>query len=116
MGIAKDIFKRLMILTNEIPASVMEQYFLPLLPSVVKLAKTFPPLCKEATEFLVQLSKTCEASLVGRPLAEESPLSALTSDGDNLIKAVFVAGENGPMNKAIKRAFEDMVQNAVVKL
>lgn len=61
---------------------------------MVKLAKTFPPLCKEATEFLVQLSKTCEASLAGKPSVEISPLS-VASDSDSVFKAVFVDGENG---------------------
>lgn len=114
MGIAKDIFKRLMVLTNEIPASVREQYFLPILPSVVKLAKTFPPLCKEAAEFLVQLSKTCGASLANKTLG--SPSLDAFSDGNSMLNVVFVSGENGLINKAILKTFEDMVQTAVVKL
>ena len=116
MGIAKDIFKRLMILANEIPSSVMEQYFLPILPSVVKLAKTFPPLCKEAAEFLLQLSKTCETSLPGKSLPEVSSLT-VGSDTDSIFKPVFVTGGNyGQLTKAIRKAFEEMVQTAVVKL
>ena len=110
MGIAKDIFKRLMVLTNEIPASVREQYFLPVLPSVVKLAKTFPPLCKEAAEFLVQLSKICGASLANRSL-ETSPLD-ITSDGGK----VFFSMKDGQISKAIQNTFKDIVQTAVVKL
>ena len=115
MGIAKDIFKRLMVLTSEIPASVREQYFLPLLPSVVKLAKTFPPLCKEAAEFLVHLSKTCGSSLIDKTVGT-SPLDHAYSNDSSVFKTVFVAGEKGQINKAIQKAFEEMVQTAVVKL
>jgi hypothetical protein len=111
MGIAKDIFKRLMVLNNEIPASMREDYFLPLLPSVVKLSKTFPPLCKEAAEFLVYLSKTCGASLSSRSVGISS-LDA-TTDSSN---AVSVVGEKGRINKAIQKAFEKIIKNAVVHL
>ena len=67
MGIAKDIFKKLTLLTNEIPPEMLEDYFLPLLPAVVKLCQTFPPVCSDATAFLVQLSKVCIPS--NRPTA-----------------------------------------------
>ncbi len=109
MGIAKDIFKRLMVLNNEIPASMREDYFLPLLPSVVKLSKTFPPLSKEAAEFLVYLSKTCGASLSSRSVGM---LDATTDSGN----AIFVAGDKGRINKAIQKAFEKIIKNAVVHL
>ena len=114
MGIAKDIFKRLMVLSNEIPASVREEYFLPLLPSVVKLSKTFPPLCKEAAEFLVHLSKTCGASLSSKSVGISS--LGVTSDSDNVFESIYITGENGRISKAIQKAFEEMVQNAVVHI
>ena len=113
MGIAKDIFKRLMVLNNEIPASMREEYFLPLLPSVVKLTKTFPPLCKEAAEFLVHLCKTCGASLSNKSVGTSLDV---TADSSNTFEAVFIAGENGQINKAIQKAFEEIVKNAVVHL
>ena len=59
LSIAQDIFKRLKLLVSEIPTEQREQYFVPLLPAVVKLCQTFPPLCCDAVEFLVQLSKIC---------------------------------------------------------
>ena len=114
MGIAKDIFKRLMVLSNEIPASLREGYFLPLLPSVVKLSKTFPPLCKEATEFLVHLCKTCGASLSSKSVGISS--LDVTADSSNVFETFFIAGETGRINKAIQKAFEEIVNNAVVHL
>ena len=114
MGIAQDIFKRLMVLSNEIPASMREEYFLPLLPSVVKLSKTFPPLCKEAAEFLVHLSKTCGASLSSKSMGISS--LDVTADSSNVFGAVSVTGGNGQINKAIQKAFEEIVKNAVVHL
>ncbi|KAL5467653.1 hypothetical protein EMCRGX_G031914 [Ephydatia muelleri] len=57
MGVAKDIFKQLSTLANEIPAHMREVYFLPILPAIVLFCKTFPPLSVEATNFLVTLSK-----------------------------------------------------------
>ena len=114
MGIAKDIFKRLMVLNNEIPASMREEYFLPLLPSVVKLSKTFPPLCKEAAEFLVYLCKTCGASLSNKGVSISS--LGVTTDSSNVFGAVFVDGEKGRINKAIQKAFEEIIKNAVVHI
>ena len=111
MGVAKDIFKRLMVLSNEIPASLREEYFLPLLPSVVKLSKTFPPLCKEAAEFLVHLSKMCGASLSGGMSS-----IGVTSDGSDTFEPVFMNGGNGQINKAIQKAFEAMIKSAAIHL
>ncbi len=59
MGIAKDILKRLSILANEIPSHLRDKYFRPLLPSLVMLCQTFPPLCTETTKFLVSLRREC---------------------------------------------------------
>ena len=111
IGIAKDIFKRLMVLTNEIPASVREQYFIPILPAVVKLTKTFPPVCKEAAEFLVHLSKTCGVSLASENVGM-FPLD-ISSDSGSLSKPVFAVGEKGQIDPAIEKAFEDIVKNVV---
>ena len=116
MGIAKDIFKRLMVLNNEIPASMREEYFLPLLPSVVKLSKTFPPLCKEAAEFLVYLCKTCGASLSSKNLGISSLDITTDSSKLNMFGAVFVDGEQGRINKAIQKSFEEIIKNAVVHI
>eukprot|EP00731_Ephydatia_muelleri_P025979 Em0018g79a len=62
MGVAKDIFKQLSTLANEIPAHMREVYFLPILPAIVLFCKTFPPLSVEATNFLVTLSKLSTSS------------------------------------------------------
>ena len=56
MGVAKGIFKRLTLLAGEIPSD-MRGYFLAILPSVLLLCQTFPPLCSDATELLVHLMK-----------------------------------------------------------
>lgn len=114
MGIARDIFNRLMVLNNEIPASVREEYFLPLLPSVVKLSKTFPPLCKEAAEFLVHLCKTCGASLSSKNVGVSS--LDVTADSRTMFEGVLVTGENGQITKAIQKAFEEIVKNAIVHI
>ena len=59
MGVAKDIFKRLTVLSAEVSSQVRESYFLAVLPSITLICRTFPPLCCEATELLVHLSRVC---------------------------------------------------------
>lgn len=59
VDIVKDIFKRLRVLANEIPADKRDTFFKPLLPAVTKFCQTFPPLCAEATELLLHLGRVC---------------------------------------------------------
>ena len=99
LPIAEDIFKRLVILTNEIPDHMRETYFLPLLPSVVLLCQTFPPLCSEATKFLVGLSRACAARSVGEGVwSGNSPAHGQCS-----------------LAAAVKRTFNELINCAVVK-
>ena len=112
MGIAKDIFKRLTVLASEIPVQIREEYFQPLLPSVVKLCQTFPPLCSEATGFLVHLSNVCV------------PLTSLSGTSKDFAEV----SQNGWQKKAlsdrkpkellksIQTAFQELVDSAVVRL
>ena len=99
LSIAEDIFKRLMILTNEIPDHLRETYFLPLLPVVVLLCQTFPPLCSEATKFLVGLSRAYAVRSVGE--------GAWSGDSPD-------KGQCG-LASAVKRTFDELINCAVVK-
>ena len=101
MGIARDIFKRLMVLANEIPIHMREKYFQPLLPSVVKLCQTFPPLCSEATEFLVHLSKLCASSKEN--LVSQEPYFRFGDMSQGLLDSV-------------QNTFQELVKSAVVKV
>ena len=108
MGIAKDIFKRLALLASEIPAKIREEYFHPLLPSVVKLCQTFPPLCSEATEFLVHLSKVCvplTSGVTGKDFADTSQE-----------RKPLTNGKPKKLLKSIQSAFQELVDSAVVRL
>ena len=62
VDVVKDIFKRLHVLANEIPADKRDAFFKPLLPAVTKFCQTFPPLCTEATELLLHLGRVCLVS------------------------------------------------------
>ena len=62
VDVVKDIFKRLHVLANEIPADKRDTFFKPLLPAVTKFCQTFPPLCTEATELLLHLGRVCLVS------------------------------------------------------
>ena len=59
MGVVKDIFKKLHVLANKIPAHKRDSFFKPLLPAVTTFCQTFPPLCAEATELLLYLGQLC---------------------------------------------------------
>lgn len=59
MGTASDMIRRLGRLTTEVPVKKRDLVFKPLLPCVVSLCQTFPPICVEGTEFLLQLGRVC---------------------------------------------------------
>ena len=102
MGIAKDILKRLTVLSEEIPQEVREGYFLSLLPSLTLLCKSFPPLSSEVTQFLVHLTKLCQ------PAAASS-----FSVGRALTPAVWDwaegGGEGDPLIRGIKKTFNEII-------
>lgn len=113
MGTAKDIFKRLTALSNEIPENVRESYFRPILPAVVQLCRTFPPLCTEATEFLVHLSKisACldnQASRVGPFYSRPGALHRVQSE-------VTSAARSSSFISSIQKTFQELVSTTVVK-
>ena len=120
MGIAKDIFKRLSLLTNEIPPEMLEGYFLPLLPAVVKLCQTFPPVCSDATAFLVQLSKVCLPS--NRPTA--AVFSYPSDPGTGPLQGsswfefaeAYLDEKPGGLFRSIKDTFQELVSTTIVKV
>ena len=63
MGVARNIFKRLDRLVIEVPSVQQDKVFKPVLPAVVTFCETFPPLCTEATSFLLHLCKVCSSNL-----------------------------------------------------
>ncbi len=96
---AEDIFKRLFILTNEIPDHLRDNFFKPLLPSVLLLARTFPPLCAEATKLFVGLTRTTSGGVSG---GGETPLKGSMA--------------NNSLANAAQRSFEELISCAVVKV
>lgn len=111
MGITKDIFKRLTVLASEIPAKIREEYFHPLLPSVVKLCQTFPPLCSEATGFLVHLSKVCVPLPSGIMGKDFTDVNQNEQQGKSLTN-----GKPKKLLRSIQSAFQELVDSAVVRL
>lgn len=103
MRIAKDILQRLTVLAGELPHPLRDDYFRAVLPSVSLLCRTFPPLCTEATEFLVHLNKICQ------PLGSSSFCSKVR------VVENEDAGEDGggggvvPLVRAIEDTFSELV-------
>ena len=62
MGLTRSIFKKLDLLVVEVPPKKWNSFFKPILPAVVMFCQTFPPLCTEATAFLLHLSKLSHSS------------------------------------------------------
>ena len=113
MGIARDILKRLTVLSVEVSQEVRESYFLSVLPSLTLLCKSFPPLGSEATEFLVHLAKLCQPGVgsgarlgVGR--IGLTPAAAW--DWSDTGEGGAAGGREGdPLIRAIKSTFNDIV-------
>lgn len=57
MGVAKYILSRLSSLLATLPSSKRVPFFTPALPALVRFCHAFPPLCDEATGFLLELGR-----------------------------------------------------------
>ena len=60
---ARSIFKKLDILVAEVPPKKRDAVFKPVLPAVVSFCEIFPPLCSDATSFLLHLCKICSSDV-----------------------------------------------------
>lgn len=101
LPVAEGIFKRLSILTNEIPSQLRESFFTPLLPSVLLLGQTFAPLCSEATRLFVSLARTATAGGAVTSLWKTPPKVGVAND---------------TLATAAQRTFEELIRVAVVKV
>ena len=59
VGLVKDILKKLHRFIDEVPSKRQHGVFTPLLPAIVLLCQTFPPLSVEAIDFLLHLCRVC---------------------------------------------------------
>ncbi|KAL9980911.1 hypothetical protein ACROYT_G009553 [Oculina patagonica] len=57
MGVARYILSRLSSLLATLPASKRAPFFTPTLPTLVRFCRAFPPLCDEASGFLLELGR-----------------------------------------------------------
>lgn len=57
MGVARYILSRLCSLLATLPATKRASFFTPALPTLVRFCRAFPPLCEEATSFLLELGR-----------------------------------------------------------
>ncbi|XP_071945249.1 integrator complex subunit 2-like [Antedon mediterranea] len=57
-----------------LPGDERGKFFAPLLPSLVRIARAFPPLYDDITSFLVQLGQVCQASLATNQKSDGSTI------------------------------------------
>ena len=107
MGIAKDILKRLTVLSSELSSEARESYFLAVLPSLSLICQTFPPLCSEATEFLVHLSKICRPAAAAA--AAGGSLGAAPPPGGDWRRGGAGGGGEDPLVRAINNTFSELI-------
>ena len=105
MGVARDIFQRLTVVSREVSAEVRERYFLSVLPSLALLCRTFPPLCSDATTFLVHLTKLVKPETS----SSLTPVLPNVRDWGSDVGEGTSEGENS-LIKAIKSTFSDLVE------
>ena len=105
LTIADDILKRLLVLTNESPAYMREEYFSPLLPALVRICRTFPPLCSQATNILIELTRVCSAVGGSGGIFLGGPPSGKTK-----------GGKGGGFLTSVQNTFQELVETAIVKL
>ncbi|XP_073258081.1 integrator complex subunit 2-like [Porites lutea] len=77
MGVARYILSRLSSLLATLPASKRVAFFTPALPALVRFCRAFPPLCDEATGFLLELGRVAAShasASVGHPLSTPGSL------------------------------------------
>lgn len=61
MGVARYILSRLSSLLATLPFSKRASFFTPTLPTLVRFCRAFPPLCDEATGFLLELGRVASS-------------------------------------------------------
>ncbi|XP_074636420.1 integrator complex subunit 2-like isoform X2 [Acropora palmata] len=61
MGVARYILSRLSSLLATLPFSKRAAFFTPTLPTLVRFCRAFPPLCDEATGFLLELGRVASS-------------------------------------------------------
>ena len=108
MGVAKDIFARLTLVAGEVSPEVREDYFLSVLPSLALLCKAFPPLCADAAEFLVHLTKLCQPTGGGGG-SSLAPILPNVRDWEGGVAGCEARDLEEPLIKAIKRTFSEVV-------
>lgn len=81
MGVARYILSRLSSLLATLPFSKRAPFFTPTLPTLVRFCRAFPPLCDEATGFLLEL---------GRVAASHASASVGFTLGKNVTLYYFV--------------------------
>ena len=121
LNIVDDILKQLLILTNEIPAYMREEYFTPLLPGFVRFCRTFPPLGSKVTRILIELSRSSSAEMEFKGGKGDS-----RGRGENFVGArgSLKTSEGGPGKvkgkggflSAVQNTFEELVETAIIKL
>lgn len=77
MGVARYILSRLSSLLATLPASKRAAFFTPTLPTLVRFCRAFPPLCDEATGFLLELGRVAAShasASAGHPLGTQGSL------------------------------------------
>lgn len=71
MSTAKFIFDRLLLLISALPVAKRNQFFVPILPCVIRMCNAFPPLREEAGNILLKLGRIGISQMnKNRPVAQ----------------------------------------------
>ena len=125
MGTASDILRRLGRLTTEVPVNKRDTVFKPLLPCIVSLCGTFPPIGVEGTEFLLQLGWVCLCSQpsslyqhikTSHDGVVVDPLHCTNADPVMAMEDKLAKLEKLSLVEAVQWAFSQLIQSAVLRV
>lgn len=114
----KDIFKRLYVLANEIPADKRDDFIKPLLLSVTKFCQTFPPLCCDATDMLLKLGRLwmTTGGVAGERMPKTASVSSNLFDPAITLENQLQLMSSLPLGDCIQLAFQVIVNTSLLRI
>lgn len=116
---AQLLLKKLHALLAEVPRQAHADLFLPVLPFLVTLCQSFPPLSEETTRFLLKLGRQHLLGPSQRPQGERVAdrqgvrelLSSIERDGEERGRAQ----EQHVVLQAVEQAFKQLAEKAIIR-
>ncbi|XP_038059605.1 integrator complex subunit 2-like [Patiria miniata] len=120
LSVARLAINVMSTLLTVLPSESLCQFFLPTLPSLVRICQAFPPMYEDVTSLLTQIGRMCVSRLaaVNTPMYREldnSSLGLFISKGAQpRPEELNLRNSDRVLHKAVENTFRDIVKFAVI--